>query len=98
MELFYLFLSLAVMCIHISIITFLNVSKETKVIKNLKAIYTLYLIILFSYCLNNLFWNFLNPSVWIEKFLWVLINPIDNVTALIAAIIIRAIFGELEYV
>jgi hypothetical protein len=48
--------------------------------------------------LNNLFWNFLEPEVWIEKLIWVFINPIDNFVALLTATIIRGIFGELELI
>lgn len=51
-----------------------------------------------GYMFNNLFWNFLTPEVWLEKFIWVFINPIDNLSALITACIIRAIFGEMELI
>ena len=69
-----------------------------KVINNLIAIYMIYWIIMIGYALNNVIWNFNHPEIWGQRFLDVLTNAYDNLSALVSALIIRAIFGRLEYV
>jgi len=63
--------------------------------KNILAIYFIYLIILASYMLDNLFWNFFTRA-WVDSLLLVFINPVDNFVAFFVAILIRAVFGQIE--
>jgi len=69
-----------------------------KVVNNLIGIYAIYWIILIGYAVDIVLWNFSEPSTWLDKFLLVLAHPIDNLGALLSALLIRAIFGRLEYV
>jgi len=101
MEFIFYLIAICLALLHSAILTFIiqNRKKMTdKKQKNLVAIYLIYLLIMLGYMFNNLFWNFLTPEVWLEKFIWVFINPIDNLSALITACIIRAIFGEMELI
>ena len=69
-----------------------------KVVNNLIGIYAIYWIIMIGYGIDIIFWNFSSSGTWLEKFILVLTHPIDNFSAIVSALIIRAIFGRLEYV
>ena len=92
--------ALFLLAVHIFIIDYIYEHKnELKGrTKNLAAIYLIYLLVMLGYMLNNVFWNFLTPEIWLEKFLHVFVNPIDNFSALVTAWIIRSVFGEMELI
>ena len=98
---FQILVAFLLLCIHLTISGIIIIERkklDTKLKKNLVAIYVLFLIIMIAFMANNLAWNFLTPELWLEKFVHVWINPIDMVSALLTAVIIRAVFGEMKLI
>ena len=96
-------IALIALMFHLAFITFLVAMKQgkwfgKKARSNLIAIYSIYLIVMFGYMLDNLFFNILTPEKWGMRFLEVFISPIDNLASVIVACIVRGLFGKLEEV
>lgn len=84
-----------ILAAHIVIFLFLQKRKDS-LGANIRAVFYIYLIVMLSYMVNNVIWNFGDPGIWLEKFLHVYTNIYDNVAAILTAIFIRAVIGRMK--